>query len=148
MMRLGGKSALITGAARGIGRGFAEAYSREGATVAIASRASSEPLPSTRREPYLHFIVDWCAKSAATPAMIESAIESARAMLPEAKLGTASLVNFEMVSVADQAIPLDRLAKAVDAARDQLPKRGLYPRSGNARHPREPREAIPGCPAG
>lgn len=36
MKRLDGKSAIITGAARGIGRAFAEAYVREGATVAIA----------------------------------------------------------------------------------------------------------------
>ena len=48
-MRLQGKSALITGAARGIGRAFAEAYVREGATVAIgdinfeaAEKAASE----------------------------------------------------------------------------------------------------------
>ena len=36
MKRLEGKSTLITGAARGIGRGFAEAYVAEGARVAIA----------------------------------------------------------------------------------------------------------------
>ena len=35
-MRLAGKTALITGAARGIGRAFGEAYIREGAQVAIA----------------------------------------------------------------------------------------------------------------
>lgn len=35
-MRLAGKSALITGAARGIGRAFAQAYIKEGARVAVA----------------------------------------------------------------------------------------------------------------
>lgn len=49
MMRLTGRIALITGAARGIGLAFAHAYAREGARVALAdidaagvSRAASE----------------------------------------------------------------------------------------------------------
>lgn len=36
MRRLDEKSAIMTGAARGIGRAFAMAYVQEGATVAIA----------------------------------------------------------------------------------------------------------------
>ncbi|WP_346911679.1 L-iditol 2-dehydrogenase [uncultured Roseibium sp.] len=39
MQRSGGQDGLITGAARGIGRAFAEAYVREGATVVIADIA-------------------------------------------------------------------------------------------------------------
>jgi NAD(P)-dependent dehydrogenase (short-subunit alcohol dehydrogenase family) len=41
-MRLKGKTALITGAARGIGLAFAQAYMREGARVAIADVAGAE----------------------------------------------------------------------------------------------------------
>jgi D-sorbitol dehydrogenase (acceptor) len=48
-MRLQGKSALITGSARGIGRAFAEAYAREGATVAIAD-INLEAAQKTARE--------------------------------------------------------------------------------------------------
>lgn len=50
MTRLEGKTALITGAARGIGRAFAEAYVREGARVAVAdidaarARATAEEI--------------------------------------------------------------------------------------------------------
>jgi NAD(P)-dependent dehydrogenase (short-subunit alcohol dehydrogenase family) len=41
-MKLAGKTALITGAARGIGLAFAEAYLREGARVVLADIAGAE----------------------------------------------------------------------------------------------------------
>ena len=40
MNRLEGKTALITGASRGIGQGLAEAFSAEGATLIITARSS------------------------------------------------------------------------------------------------------------
>ncbi|MBI1397141.1 MAG: L-iditol 2-dehydrogenase [Betaproteobacteria bacterium] len=49
MVRLQGKTALITGAARGIGRAFAEAYVREGAQVTIGD-IHSEAATRTARE--------------------------------------------------------------------------------------------------
>ena len=49
MKRLEGKSALITGSARGIGRAFAQAYIREGARVAIAD-INMERAEATARE--------------------------------------------------------------------------------------------------
>ncbi|MCF7699715.1 L-iditol 2-dehydrogenase [Loktanella sp. M215] len=49
MTRLTDKSALITGSARGIGRGFAERYIAEGATVAIAD-INMDAAQATARE--------------------------------------------------------------------------------------------------
>ncbi|HEY6540246.1 MAG TPA: SDR family NAD(P)-dependent oxidoreductase, partial [Ktedonobacteraceae bacterium] len=42
MGKLSGKTAIVTGAAKGIGRGIAEAFANEGADVAIADIATSE----------------------------------------------------------------------------------------------------------
>src|SRR5260370_17401996 len=39
-LRLAGRTAIVTGASRGIGRAVAELYAREGARVVIASRSA------------------------------------------------------------------------------------------------------------
>ncbi|WP_139922320.1 SDR family NAD(P)-dependent oxidoreductase [Hymenobacter sp. DG01] len=49
MKRLEGKTALVTGAARGIGRAIAVAYAREGATLALLDKAG--PISTTTAYP-------------------------------------------------------------------------------------------------
>src|ERR1700752_3145079 len=49
-MKLAGKKALVTGAARGIGKGCALELARAGADVAVNDRARSEALEATAAE--------------------------------------------------------------------------------------------------
>ena len=46
---LEGKTAIVTGAGRGIGRGIARAYGREGAKVVVASRTQVTVVSVTRQ---------------------------------------------------------------------------------------------------
>jgi D-sorbitol dehydrogenase (acceptor) len=76
MKRLDGKTALITGAARGIGRAFAQAYIREGARVVIAD-IDIDRAQATAREIGAQAVqVD-----TADPASIETAVAEAVRLL-------------------------------------------------------------------
>lgn len=57
-MRLEGKIAIITGAARGIGRASAELFSEEGATVIAADLSQSEPFADERIRFVEHDVTD------------------------------------------------------------------------------------------
>lgn len=78
MKRLNQKSALVTGAARGIGRGFAERFVAEGATVAIAD-INFEAAEETAREigPGAYAIhIDVCAQDS-IDAAIQAVVQKA-----------------------------------------------------------------------
>ncbi|MFV2051265.1 L-iditol 2-dehydrogenase [Aliiroseovarius sp. YM-037] len=78
MKRLAGKSALITGAARGIGLAFGEAYISEGATVAIAdinyeaAKAAAETLGDAAY-PVRMDVSDQASIDAAIASVVETA---------------------------------------------------------------------------
>lgn len=85
-MRLENKSALVTGAARGIGRTFAEAYVREGATVAIAD------IDLARAEEAAHEIGDK-AYAVRMDVTDQASIDQAIRMVEERAGGIDILVN-------------------------------------------------------
>lgn len=97
-MRLKGKSALVTGSARGIGRAFAEAYAREGATVAIAD-INLEAAEATARE------IGDGAHAVRLDVTDQASIDSAIAATEEKTGGLDILVNnaalFDLAPIVD-----------------------------------------------
>ena len=86
MKRLAGRTALITGAARGIGRAFAEAYVREGATVAIGDIDSERARTSAAEIGEAAFAVEMDVTS-------QASIDAAVRTVEERRGGIDILVN-------------------------------------------------------
>jgi glucose 1-dehydrogenase len=87
-MRLSGKNALVTGSSRGIGRGIAERFAREGASVAINYVGSAQAAEQAR-------------------AAVEAA--GARAVILPANVGSAADVQRLVQAAAEALGPLDIL---------------------------------------
>jgi NAD(P)-dependent dehydrogenase (short-subunit alcohol dehydrogenase family) len=126
--RLTGKSALITGSARGIGRAFAEAYVREGATVAIAdidlARASNTALEIGPRAYPVHLdVTDQSSIDAAIGAVEERAggldilINNAALfdLAPIVEISRASYDRLFSINVAGSLFMLQAAAKSMIA---------------------------------
>lgn len=74
-MRLHGKTALITGAARGIGLAFAEAYIREGAAVAVAD-VDAEGVKAAAQKIGAHPVVMDVARQESVEAGVAEAVRA------------------------------------------------------------------------
>ena len=103
--RLAGRTALVTGSSRGIGRAIAQRLAAEGATVVVTARSASAPAPSVRDgETYLlsgslgetvQAIENAGGKAIAIPADLEDAEQRAGLIeqVVEAAGGIDILVN-------------------------------------------------------
>ena len=100
-MRLEGKTALITGSARGIGRAFAEAYVREGARVAIADIDTARA-EATARE------IGEAAVAVAMDVADEDSIDAAVTATAERLGGIDILVNNAAIFAADPIVDIRR----------------------------------------
>lgn len=97
-MRLSGKTALITGAARGIGLDFARAYIAEGATVALADiNAEAAARAATELGPKAHAIT----MNVADQASIEAGVAEAVAKMGHLDILVNNAALFDAAPIAE-----------------------------------------------
>jgi hypothetical protein len=106
--------------------------SETGASFGI-TKQKAEQLPSIRRVPYLHFIVDRSANSTATPGNLVRAIEAAAEKIPDARRGQVTLANFEAATLTTEPIEFSELVSLIRKDWDEIPTRGGF-RPGRVAH--------------
>jgi 7-alpha-hydroxysteroid dehydrogenase len=121
-LRLAGRTAIVTGASRGLGKAIALAFGREGAAVAVVARSTvewSERLPGTIHD---------------TVAEIES--EGGRAVAIAADLSEISEVEVAYGSAREALGPIDLLVNnAALTVPGRPPKQGEQPGAQRASTP-------------
>lgn len=129
--RLAGRTAIVTGASRGLGRAIAEAFGREGAAVAVVARTEAvwDPrMPGTVHETVAAIEAGGgravaVAADLADPADVERLVDEARAALGPIDL----LVNNAALTIPGRPPSTDRAAAPVPAA----PAAPATPRPGS-----------------
>ena len=84
--RLQGKAALITGASRGIGRGIAEAFAREGASVFLCARGEEALRDAARELEAAGASVSYRAADVSDPKDAERLVASALERFPDLEI--------------------------------------------------------------
>lgn len=134
-MRLKGKVALITGAARGIGLAFAGAYVREGARVAIADISGAEEAAAQFGSHAIGITMNvtdqasidaGVAKAAAWGNGIDILLNNAAIfdLAPIVEISRQSYARIFDVNVAGTLFPLQAVAKQMIAQNEKTPGRG------------------------
>lgn len=134
-MRLAGKTALITGGARGIGLAFAEAYLREGARVVIADVGGAEAAAASLGDKAMGVTMD-VTDQASIDAGVKAAADWGGGidillnnagifdMAPIVDITRASYDKVFAVNVAGTLFPLQAVAKRMIAQNNATPGRG------------------------